>query len=166
MIVEYLADHREFLPEIAELVFAEWKDLCTINGVYLDQIEALLTQRAVKHRIPLTLIVLENNQFVATGSIKVSEPSTKKSVSPWLDMMYVKKNSRGSGIGQLLLKALEKKAWELGIKTLYLSTDEAEGFYAKYGWTVIEYQKAVDGKTVAFMTKNLTDEKNYCNYGC
>ena len=87
----------------------------------------------------------------------MSEPSTKKSVSPWLDKMYVKKNSRGSGIGQLLLKALEKKAWELGIETLYLSTDEAEGFYAKYGWTVIEYQTAVDGKTVAFMTKNISE---------
>ena len=159
MIVEYLADHREFLPEIAELVLAEWQDLCAINGVALDQVKAILTQRAIKQGIPLTLIVLENNQFVATGSIKVSEPATKQAVSPWLDMMYVKKTRRGSGIGQLLLKALEKKAWSLGIETLYLSTDEAEGFYAKSGWTVIEYQKAVDGKTVAFMTKNLSESE-------
>lgn len=156
MIVEYLADHREFLPEIAELVFAEWKDLCVMNEVDLNKIKAILTERAVKHRFPLTLIVLDGHQFVATGSIKAFEPATKKAVSPWLDMMYVKKNSRCSGIGQLLLNALEKKAWELGVKTLYLSTDEAEGFYAKCGWAVIEYQKAVDSKTVAFMKKTLT----------
>ena len=72
MIVEYLADHREFLPEIAELVFAEWKDLYTINGVDLDKIEAILIQRAVKHGIPygrrsLDVVVLLRYYFYRRG---------------------------------------------------------------------------------------------------
>jgi GNAT superfamily N-acetyltransferase len=156
MKIEYLADHLELLPEIAALTFTEWKDLCTSIGRDLGQVKEILAQRAVKDRIPLTLIVLENNQFVATGSIKLSEPDTQKDVSPWLDMMYVESSRRGCGIGRLLLEALEKKAWEMGAKTLYLSTDEAEDFYAKNNWSVLEHQKAVDGKIVAFMAKELS----------
>lgn len=160
MIVDYLANHQDLLPEIAELVFAEWRELCTVNGIDLDRVRATLAQRAVTDRVPLTLVVLEDGQLVATGSIKASEPATREGLSPWLDMMYVKSAWRGLGVGRLLLEAMEKKAVDLGFEALYLSTDEAEGFYARHGWTVIEHQRGADGKTVAFMAKNLNPSES------
>lgn len=155
MNIEYLADRPEFLDEIADAVFEEWRDLCAVNGVDLDRIKAILTERGVREGIPVAFVVLDGDEFVATGSIKASEPATKEGVSPWLDMMYVKDSRRGTGAGRLLLRFMEQKALVMGFGTLYLSTDEAEGFYVRNGWTVIEYQTAADGKTVAFMAKNI-----------
>ncbi len=155
MNVEYLANHPEFLNEIAEAVFAEWRELCDVNGVDLDRVTAVLAERAVTQGIPVAFVVRDDNEWIATGSIKAAEPATKEGVSPWLDMMYVKNHRRGSGTGGLLLRFMEQQAAAMGYTTLYLSTDEAEGFYARHGWAVIEYQTAADGKTVAFMAKDI-----------
>jgi N-acetylglutamate synthase-like GNAT family acetyltransferase len=69
--------------------------------------------------------------------------------------MYVKDAYRGSGIGASIVRALEAKASELGVTTMYLSVGAAEEFYGRLGWTVLDRVNSYGVKDVALMTRTL-----------
>ena len=156
MLIDYLAHHRAFIPEIAALSYREWTALFQAGGISQDQLEQMLTERAVTDRIPITLVALRDGELVGTGSIKLSEPGTKPGLSPWLAGIYVKDAYRGTGAGAAIVGALEQKAAQLGIGTLYLSAGKAQGLYERLGWTVLEHLDSYGVKEVALMQKHLT----------
>lgn len=154
--IDYLANHTAFIPEIADLSYTQWMPLFQQAGISQAQLEELLTQRAVTDRLPITLVAIENGVLLGTGSIKLTEPGTREGLSPWLAGIYVKESERGTGLGAKIVRALESKAAELGVRELYLSAGQAEPFYVKLGWTVIEHLASYGVKNVALMTKQLT----------
>ena len=155
MEIDYLANRRELIPEITDLLYGQWADLFQAGGTSKDQLRELLMERAVTDRLPITLVALNDSELVGTGSIKLAEPGTKAGLSPWLAGMYVKEAHRCSGVGAAIVRALEATATDLGVKTLYLSVGAAERFYSRLGWTVIEYVNSYGVKDVTLMAKDL-----------
>jgi GNAT superfamily N-acetyltransferase len=155
VVIDYLANRQELIPEITDLLYGQWSDLFRASGTSKAKLEALLIERAVVDRLPIALVALSDGVLAGTGSIKLSEPGTRTGLSPWLAGMYVKETYRGSGIGAAIVRALEAKASELGVTTLYLSVGTAEEFYARLGWAVIERVSSYGVKEVALMARNL-----------
>ena len=65
-----------------------------------------------------------------------ADPNPRPDLTPWLAALYVAPEFRKRGIGAALIKAIEDHARNVGTKTLYLYTSEAETFYAGLGWSV------------------------------
>jgi GNAT superfamily N-acetyltransferase len=155
LVIDYLANHKERIPEITGLLYGQWADLFRASGTSEEQLERLLTERAVTDRLPIALVALSDGVLAGTGSIKLFEPGTKPGLSPWLAGMYVKEAYRGSGIGAAIVRALEARASELGVTTMYLSVGAAEAFYRGLGWKVLERVNSYGVKEVAVMAKDL-----------
>ncbi len=155
MIIDYLAHHRALIPEIAALSYQQWGALFAAAGIDQAGLEALLAERAVTDRLPITLVALDEEGWIGTGSIKMSEPGTKPGLSPWLAGILVKPAYRGTGAGAAIVRALEAQAAALGVDTLYLSVGAVQGFYEKLGWTALERLDSYGVKDVTLMQKRL-----------
>lgn len=153
--IDYLAHHKEFIPELTDLLFAEWTQLLMASGTSKEKLGKLLAERAVTDRLPITLVALSDGVLIGTGSIKLAEPGTRPGLSPWLGGMYIKPAYRNSGLGASIVRALEAKAAELGATSMYLSADKARTFYARLGWTVLEHVRPYDLKEVVLMARDL-----------
>lgn len=156
MQIDYLAAYPGLIPELTELLFAEWQDLYLAAGLSQADLAAALQERAVRDRIPLTLVAIDDGQLVGAGSIKLSEDGTRVGLTPWLAGIYVKEDQRGKGLGVQIVAALEQIARELGVQRLYLSADNAEHFYLKLGWQVLDKVESLGVRDVALMSKDLT----------
>lgn len=157
VVIDYLANHEELIPEITDLLYGQWADLFRASGTSKEKLRELLVERAVKDKLPIAVVALSDGVLAGTGSIKLFEPGTKAGLSPWLAGMYVKDAYRGSGIGASIVHALEAKAGELGVTAMYLSVGAAEEFYDRLGWTVLERVNSCGVKDVAVMAKHLPD---------
>ncbi len=73
------------------------------------------------------------------ASIFVQDMSTRPDLTPWLAGVFVAPDQRGKGIGSALVQAIEAKALELGISRLYLFTPDKQHFYARLGWSPLEW---------------------------
>jgi GNAT superfamily N-acetyltransferase len=155
VVIDYLASHKQLIPEITGLLYGQWADLFRASGTSKEKLEELLAERAVTDKLPIALVALSDGVLAGTGSIKLSEPGTRDGLSPWLAGMYVKDAYRGSGIGASIVRALEAKASELGVTTMYLSVGAAEEFYGRLGWTVLDRVNSYGVKDVALMTRTL-----------
>lgn len=156
MFIDSLRNHRDAIPELAELLYAEWRDLYEAAGLGLNDLVAALEARAVTDSLPLTLVAVSQGKVVGSGSIKLEEPGTKAGLSPWIGGLYVRAEYRGKGLGGMMLDALEAKARELGVKALYLSADSAVEFYRRKGWSILESVESFGVRNVSLMTKNLS----------
>lgn len=156
MNVDYLAHHKQFIPEIADLIFGQWSDLLLADGIDKEQLRLMLEERANTERLPIAFVATRNGELLGTGSIKMAEPGTRPGLSPWLAGMYIKEPYRGTGVGAQIVRALEAKAHALGVETMYLSVGSAVGFYERLGWSVLEEQVNSFGvKEVTLMSKRL-----------
>jgi N-acetylglutamate synthase-like GNAT family acetyltransferase len=156
MIIDYLANHKQCICEIADLIYGQWPDLLQADGISKEQLLVLLALRANTEQLPITFVALLNGELIGTGSIKLEEPGTKVGLSPWLAGIYIKEPYRGRGVGVQIVRALEAKARDLGVETMYLSVGRAVDFYAKLGWSVMEEQINSFGvKEVTLMRRQL-----------
>jgi GNAT superfamily N-acetyltransferase len=117
--------------------------------------KAVVRSRAVRDRIPLTLLALTDGELVGQVSIKIEEPYVIEGLSPWIGGLLVKDNWRGRGTGKALLSEVERVAAELEVEVMYLTCEaDAEPFYERMGWRVLERTVSL-GDEVAVMYKNL-----------
>ncbi|WP_367025857.1 GNAT family N-acetyltransferase [Methylococcus sp. ANG] len=152
MNIEYLADHKELIPTLARWFYEEWAYLHP-ERTYAD-VEHLITERAQTNKIPVALVAFEGNELLGTVCLKVHDMDTRLDLTPWLAGLYIAAPRRKQGIGATLVSAIEKKAHELGVKTLYLYTPESETFYARHGWHVKE-RTEYHGCPVTIMEKQI-----------
>jgi len=89
MIIDYLANQKHFIPEIADLIFSQWSDLFLADRIGKDQLLSILEVRANTERLPIALVAMLDGELLGTGSIKLEEPGTKIGLSPWLAGIYV-----------------------------------------------------------------------------
>lgn len=155
LYLDYLANHKALVPEVASLLYGHWSDLFQAGCMGKQELTALLMERAVTHQLPFTLVALDKGALVGTGSIKLDESGTRPGLSPWVAGMCVETAYRRQGIGTLLMTALERKATKFRIPTLYLSVGTAEAFYERLGWTVMERADSRGVNDVAIMHKHL-----------
>lgn len=78
------------------------------------------------------LVVEENEKVIGAGGLEIcgSEGLVRS--------MVVAPEHRGRGIAQNLYRLIEGKAHESGIKTLYLLTESAAGYFKNLGFNVQE----------------------------
>ncbi len=152
MQIKYLKDYKEWIPKIAEWFYHEWGNMHPDLDV--DKIIARLHKRTNVDTLPLTMVAVENEMVVGTASLKESDMDIRMQYSPWLASVYVCEDWRKKGVGTRLVETMVNKAKMIGVDILYLYTPDAEGFYAKLGWHVLE-NTAYHGKNVTIMVKNL-----------
>lgn len=152
MEIKYLKDYKEWIPTIAKWFYDEWGHL--YPELDIDKIILRLHKRTNVDIIPLALVALENRAVIGTASLKKFDMDTRMQYSPWLASVYVSEKWRGKGIGTSLVRVIEDKAKEIGVKILYLYTPDAQNFYAKLGWRELESTE-YRGQDVTIMIKNL-----------
>jgi predicted N-acetyltransferase YhbS len=139
MDIQYLGDHQDVVPILAAWIYNEWSYL--YPGATLQDFTGLLLERMDKKSLPLTLVAIEAGEPVGTASLKAFDMETRNDLTPWLTSLHVAEPWRRRGIGSNLVKAIEQKAVELGIRKLFLFTTDADLvalFYSRLGWTVKE----------------------------
>lgn len=152
MLIEYLADREELIPELAALHLAEWGHLRP-GQTLQDRINALKGCLG-KVEIPSTVVATQDDVLLGSALLVEHDMSTRKELSPWLAGVFVKPEFRNSGVATGLVRRIESEAASAGVRTLYLYTDKESGFYARRGWSVHE---ACDyrGIAVTIMSKAL-----------
>lgn len=82
------------------------------------------------------------------------ELDQRHDVTPWLARLVVDPGYRSLGIGAALVRDIETEARKAGFHALHLYTDEAEPFYARFGWTAVD-RFTVDGGPSVLMRRTL-----------
>jgi GNAT superfamily N-acetyltransferase len=152
MEVDYLANHQEYIPALAQWFHQEWGYLYPQRS--LEDVQQAIGERTNTNKIPLALVAIEGSDLLGTVCLKEHDMDTRLDLTPWLAGLYVKESRRGEGIGKRLVAAMEETASSLGVKTLYLFTPESEGFYLQLGWNVME-RLEYQGYPATLMSKQI-----------
>lgn len=133
-----LIEFAGWIPDIAQWLHAEWRDLYP-GGYTPADVAAALRGRLQTHQIPLALVAVAGETVVGIVSLKRNDMDTRPALTPWLAGLFVVPAHRGRGIGQRLVRAAVAKASEFRVEKLYLYTPGAEPFYAALGWRLLEH---------------------------
>jgi predicted N-acetyltransferase YhbS len=146
MTTEYLADHPETIPTLAEWQHAEWGDLRPGDNV--EKRAGRLRNFSNRDRIPLTVVALEGTELLGAASLIDHDMETRMELTPWLAGVFVGEPYRRRGIGGQLVRRIMAEAGKLKVPLLYLYTVHSERFYAALGWTLMERASYRDKKIV------------------
>lgn len=149
MQIEYLVDHPEYIPTLAQWHHAEWGSLNPGDSV--ERRIARLQSQKGHRQIPTTFIALQGKTLLGSASLIAHDMDTRMELSPWLASVYVAPEYRGRGAGSALVQRVVEEARALGVKPLYLFTTNKEGFYVRLGWSMLE-RTEYRGKPVVIMT--------------
>ncbi|XP_062539190.1 N-alpha-acetyltransferase 80-like [Armigeres subalbatus] len=137
--------HVELLDQCVELINSEWPRSYTAR---------LWSLKSSKDTLPTSMVLIdsaENDKSTVLAHAKLSPiPSDAEAV--FIETVVVDRRYRGKGLGRTLMRAVENHCFEtLRLRTIYLSTIDQEGFYAKIGYS---YCKAMNmfGTRSAFNT--------------
>jgi predicted N-acetyltransferase YhbS len=136
MRIEYLADHPEALPQLAQWQHREWGNLRP--GDTLEKRTERLWGMAKRDRIPLTVVAFEGNEVLGSASLIEHDMETRMELTPWLAGVYVGEAYRRRGIGAELVRRIMSEAAKSKVPLLYLYTVHSEKFYAALGWKLLE----------------------------
>ena len=76
------------------------------------------------------IFVEEINKVVGVGSLEVYD------TVGLLRSIAVLPNSRNNGVGKIINELVEKKAFDLGVKVLYLLTESTDEYFSSFGFSV------------------------------
>jgi N-acetylglutamate synthase-like GNAT family acetyltransferase len=133
---EYLADHPEALPILAEWQHREWGHLRP--GDTVEKRTERLQGYSNRDRISLTVVALEAGNVLGSASLIPHDMDTRMELTPWLAGVFVGEAYRRLGIGAQLVRRIMAEAGKLKVPLLYLYTVHSEKFYAELGWTLQE----------------------------
>ena len=136
MKIEYLADYPEFIPELAELHYAEWNYLNP--GESLEGKIEYLNSNCGRDGVPTFIIAVDGAELIGSASLIAQDMDNRPDLTPWLADVFVKTGYRGQGVATSLIRRIEAEAKSSGIGKLYLYTPDAAGLYLRLGWKTIE----------------------------
>jgi predicted N-acetyltransferase YhbS len=152
MIIEYLADHKDIIPTLAGWSYEEWSYLHPERT--LSDVEQSILEGSNKEHIPVSLVAIDRGKVIGMIALKTSDFKARPNLGPWLAGLYVDKLQRRKGVGTRLVHEIEKLAARLGASKLFLVTDDAENFYSKLSWSVLE-RTVWQGISVTVMEKDI-----------
>jgi N-acetylglutamate synthase-like GNAT family acetyltransferase len=135
MEIHFLADNPEYVNELAELYYNQWKSLVPDRS--LDDFIIKTKTHLNNNSLPLTLLSLDNNRLLGCASLRKEDLNSRKDLSPWLAGVLVRESERGKGICKSLEQAVCAKAKQMGHSRLYLFTFDKEALYFHLGWESI-----------------------------
>ena len=150
MKIEYLADHPEFIPELAKLHFAEWSYLNP--GECLEGKKQYLERNSGRNGVPSFVVAVEGAELIGSASLIAQDMDDRPDLTPWLADVFVKPGYRGRGVATALIGRIEAEAKAAGIAMLYLYTPDAVELYRRLGWNMVEACK-YKGVDVVIMAK-------------
>ena len=149
MKIEYLADHLEFLPTLAQWHHDEWGHLNPAGSV--ESRLARLRSCCQRGGIPLAVFAHENGQLLGSASLVRNDMETRPELTPWLASVFVAPAHRRRGVGALLVRRVMAEAAAQNFAILYLYTVRSKNFYANLGWSLLEHTP-YGQQNVAIMT--------------
>lgn len=149
MKIEYLADHPEFLPMLAQWQHGEWGHLRPGDSVEARM--ARLQRHCERGGIPLTVVAHEEGELLGSASLVRNDMDTRPELTPWLAGVFVAPKHRRRGVGAELVRRVMDEAAAQKVAILYLYTVHSETFYASLGWSLQEHA-AYREQNVAIMT--------------
>ena len=153
MQIEYLADHPELIPTLARWHFAEWNGLVP-GWSYPGAISDLESHHG-RGSMPETLVAIAGSEVLGSVSLLAQDLPDLPPYTPWLASLFVAPDHRGRGVGHALVARVIEDARTIGADRLHLLTTDAERFYTRLGFQVLdrlEYQgfsAAILGLTLA-----------------
>lgn len=151
LIIEHLADHPEYIDEVAELICKEFGDEENY-GFW----ESIVKHSLNKDKLPLTFVAIMDNKLAGTVGLWRADLLSRQDLYPWLSALYVKEEYRSKKIGQELQKFLINYCRKKGYKELYLYTD-LENYYEKTGWQHFVDGVEFTGGSMKIYKKNLLE---------
>ena len=149
MKIDYLADHPQFLPKLAQWQHDEWGHLRPGDSV--ERRLARLQSYSQRGGIPLTVVAHENGELLGSASLVRNDMESRPELTPWLAGVFVTPAHRRRGVGAELVRHIMAEAAALNVPLLFLYTVHSETFYASLGWSLQEHT-AYREQNVAIMT--------------
>ena len=138
MELEYLADHKEAIPILANWYFNEWGYIEKENT--LDKVTEKLHGYLYKDKIPLIVLAIEEGEILGAAQLKYREMDIYPEKEHWIGGVYVSEKYRGNHIAEKIILKVNSVARKLGVNTLYLQTqDQSGGLYCRLGWLPLEH---------------------------
>ena len=136
MQIDYLANHSELIPTIAQWQHEEWGKFRpdkTINWRIKN-----LCKQTDPAAIPLTFAAFSELGPVGSASLVWHDMPERQELSPWLASVFVHAQHRNQGIGSNLVNRVVEKANALNFPILYLFTFDKVNLYKDLGWEFME----------------------------
>lgn len=136
MQIELLADRPDFIPTLAEWHYREWAYLRP--GDSIENRVSMLCERSGRRKLPITFVASSGAALLGSAMLIAHEMDTHPDYSPWLAGVFVHPAERRHGIGRALVEHVMREAAARGFATAYLYTPNAQDFFSRLGWTILE----------------------------
>lgn len=155
MELKLLADCPEAVSTIAHWYFDEWGYISEVSTI--EKSAENVRKYLNRDKVPLMVVAFEGDEAIGTAQLKFHEMPQYTDYEHWLGGVYVAKDHRGKKVAEKIIEKLVEHAKALGVKTLYLQTENLNGgLYERMGWQGIE-QVNNRGIEVLVMEKPLKD---------
>ncbi|EAR11300.1 GNAT family N-acetyltransferase [Reinekea blandensis] len=132
-----LADHPDAVATVAQWYFDEWVQ--GRPGTSAQQVKAKLAKSVQRNSPPLLLLAMSDQQVIGAAELKLREMETLPELEHWIGGVYVDPTHRGEGLARRLVEDLKHRAAEMGIRQLYLQTENLTGgLYLSCGFTPMQ----------------------------
>ena len=147
-----LADEPSAAETVATWYFNEW---CKDGRYAKDEVEQKVHASTNRNEPPLLVLAKEEETLIGAAELKYREMDIYPQFEHWMGGVYVDENHRGKGVASKLVIEVIAKARSIGVKKLYLQTENLSGgLYAQMGFKPVE-QADSKGVRVLVMVADL-----------
>ncbi|XP_021947363.1 N-alpha-acetyltransferase 80 isoform X2 [Folsomia candida] len=137
--------HPELIDECIDLLNTQWPRSKTARLVSIQQ--------GSSEGFPTTLLLINTHSNDdpkrVVAHCKVSPVSVYHPSACFVESVVVAKELRGKGIGRIIMDKMEAYV-KWGIRIIYLTTHDQQGFYEKLGYSLCEPVVVYGGKCSSF----------------
>jgi GNAT superfamily N-acetyltransferase len=152
--VHLLADVPNLIPAVGLMRWKEWAR--PPEPTHRDWWISATRGEAGRRGMPITLVT-QDEAGNATGAVGLNTFDLPQfhDRSPWIIGMIIAPDSRGHGLGRVLIEGIEKIAIGQGHQQLWVATELAAGFYQRCGYRLTETTK-IGADLKHILVKDLT----------
>jgi GNAT superfamily N-acetyltransferase len=134
--IAYLARHPRFVTALARAFMNEWP--AYYAGREIDQVAFDFRAAMNDSGLPIAFVAFAGPNLLGTVALRrVSIPSHAH-LTPWLTGLYVAPDSRGRGIGGLLVDRCVREARDYGFDSLYAAVRRPSSLFRGDAWKLVE----------------------------
>jgi len=153
MQIDYLANHMEFIEQLAAWHHNQWAYLHP--GETLEERTERLRGKCTPGGIPPMLVAYDGTELIGSAEPVEHDMDVRRDLRPWLASVFVSRRHRGKGIATQLVNRAEQEARKAGQTQLYLYTPDAMELYRACGWRS-HLEMNYCGRDVTIMAKDLS----------
>ncbi len=147
--IVHLADVPEVIPVLEQLFAQEWEPYYGALGP--GDAARDLAESCQHDELPVALVAIDADGSVAgTAALKTQSVGSEVAPGPWLAAFVVQPDNRRQGVGNALVGAIEREARRLGLTSIFVSTDAAEGIIKRRGWRRVGAAVSLRGEVAVY----------------